>query len=463
MLFLLALHLLTFERALAEKDGPKLPLQYCVASNIDFNPFRKLEDGKELTYLLALTRSWISTDHAEHGIFKAYQFSPDGKTLHVKIDDRARWLDGEPISVEDAALSIAKGLTWRPLGSRLRVKGTQKINESGWESRNYSGIHYINKYEFKLEFETEIDNATGVIREALSTSSRHNRIWPVRLSRQNYHNEFDLVSIYPVSRSNGNFVMEIANAKIVLTSLASCGQDDFFIYPELEKVNFEEFEIHRAPFTQTVTMQINASRTRGLGIRKRHQIAGWVREAFSSLPSHAGITVEATHFLSGEPGSGTGIYWAKQNQMKEKLDKLVVAAELPVFRKAIEEYGAKTGTKIDFVDFPPQSLSFDVQIISTGNHAGRQVFLQDFLTFALNKSLLGNSELTYQSLEKISNFSASTIPPDNKTLQSFEQATYKEATIVPIGRRHVLAFSRQGLPVKLEFSDEIEFRFIPQN
>src|SRR3712207_1314950 len=48
--------------ALAQGLPAPRPYRYCVpAATIDLNPFRRIEDGKEMIYLLALTRPYIAT------------------------------------------------------------------------------------------------------------------------------------------------------------------------------------------------------------------------------------------------------------------------------------------------------------------------------------------------------------------------------------------------------------------
>src|SRR4051812_21438047 len=84
-------------------------LKYCVpVEKIDFNPYRKIEDGKELAYL-TLLRSYISTVPNETGILQSYEFSPDGSIFTAKIN-QIKWDDGSSLTAIEAAEGISKTL-----------------------------------------------------------------------------------------------------------------------------------------------------------------------------------------------------------------------------------------------------------------------------------------------------------------------------------------------------------------
>jgi hypothetical protein len=454
--------ILFFTTPLASK--PLAALKYCTAvSKVDLNPFRKIIDGKDMTYLLLILRPIIDTEDPQRGILSAFYFSPDGLTFRAKLNENLKWSDGQKVHAKDVAYSIAKALRYRPLGQRIKILGSDGLDSDQWMKNTYRGIVLTSPVEFELKFETTIDNPSGVLREALSSGSAHNLIWPVRLAelngkQNNLKESLRLITNNPIRVVDGHIEVEFNMTWIRLNRKSECGKDDFFIYPEFSKFESNQFTIDPSPFEQTITAQMNLHVNGVPNIFMRKAIALWVRQAFKELPHHSGTRVTPSHFVQGEPGYESSVNW-DLIESKYKLDRIRVSAELPVFVNAIQAHANKTNVKVTFVEYPPEGLDFDLLVLSTGNQAGRQVFLQDLLAFDRSRLLLKNAPKTLKRLQTIAKTSASTIPPTVLDLKQFEKSAFEEVSIIPIGRRTVLAFSRTDLPFELGWRKDKQLIF----
>lgn len=436
----------------SEASDKREALEYCTgAKSIDLFPFRAISDGKELAYLLLLTRSYISSDPLEQGILDAYHFSPDGRRFRGRVGPAAVWQDGTPLNAAEAAAGISRSFPHRPIGERVRVVRTTIVSER----------------EFELEFSSSIENLTGTVREALSNGSRHNRIWPARLEKlkgdQYVKGAFDLVSKYSLRLdAAGTVIATIEGQEVSIPPADVCRTPSHFLYPELNKRAVAEFSTARAPLVQSAILQLNTSSKQGLSIVQRRQLAAWIRGAFRELAPENGVVVTDSHFLPGEPGHSSDSSWqSTANAPIPRFGRpLRIAAEVPVYRKALENQAKKDGVSVEIVSFPVQTPDIDAQVLSAGNHSGRQVILQDLLSWPHCQTLASGAPATTKALMKIAEMSASTIPPDNVTLASFESAALGEMSIAPIGRRHVLAFSHRNSPLTLAWTPSMELRFV---
>ncbi len=427
-------------------------LQYCVpVEKFDFSPFREIKDGKELAYLLLL-RPYISLNKEDQGILEAYEFSPDGKTFTGKVSANAHWNDGAPVTAQEAALGIAKGFLFRPIGERVKVVGAENLRKTD----TCSGIKIIDAKTFELKFESTIENLTGAVREALSAGSRHNRVWPVRLNK----NKLEYLAKNQVSFSEQNSSLLIGGKKIELISSQHCTSTDFTLYPEAIQDSLNSYVGKKNNKAQAITLQTN---TALLNLKARQALASWVRTSFQKMPKASGIEGVPSFFLQGEPGYREKIHWDESDNLKLlKTLHLKLGVEIPVFKEVLSEAAKRDNLDVTFVDFPLKNSAVHGQVLSSGIHDGRQIILQDILKWNLSREFLKSAPLTVKGLETIAKKSASTVPPDTSTLQKFENAARAEYSLVPVGRRYVTAYSKKNISINLDWSHSGELVFVEQ-
>lgn len=427
-------------------------LQYCVpVAKFDLNPFREIKDGKELAFLILLS-PYISPNPNDHAILEAYEFSPDGKTFTGKINSNTRWPDGSPLSSKEAALGIAKGFLFRPIGERVKVVGSEALHQKD----TCPGIKIIDEKTFELKFESSIENLTGAVREALSAGSRHNRVWPVRKSNQSPQLEF--IAKNPEVQSDESPTLAAEGKKILFAAASKCTSADFTLYPDLIKADLNAYTKKRNNKPQAITLQLN---TTALNLKVRKALASWVRKAFSTLPKTADIEGTPSFFLEGEPGYKMNSSWDEKNNLKLlKGTPLKLGVEIPAFKAILAEAAKQDDLDLTLLDFPLKDGSAHGQVLSSGIHDGRQIILQDILKWNFAGDFLKSAPKTIESLKSIAKRSASTVPPDTSTLQKFENAAKKEYSLIPIGRRYVSAYSKKNLAIHLDWTTSGELIFI---
>ncbi len=425
---------------------------------IDLNPFREIINGKDLAYLMLL-RSYISTDDTETGILDKYEFSPNGKVFTAKVSSKAKWADGTIISSFEAAIGIAKTLQYRLLGQRVKVEGTESLNSPGWESRTYSGIEIIDDRTFRIRLVSDIKNLTGVLREALSTNSRHNRFWPIRLDK-NYKKsgKIEVLAKFPFSESEDGPVLNIDGLRVLIANMEKCGRDsDFSMFPEFLNFEIGQFRTKMSPVASAVSFQANLMNLPDL--QERTNLIGWIRTAFSEQPITSGILSVDSFFLMGEPGYNAKIKWQKRSSKNLLKRKFIIGYEIPAFKTVVEKAALRDGIKIDFVSLPYEANKIDGQMLATGMQPGRHLALQDILEWRNVREYLHADVKTTESLEKIAKLSAATVPPDLETLQTFEKNAFAAQSIAPIARKYPTAFSNSKLSVCLDWTSKGEMTF----
>ncbi len=446
--------------AKAEKLDKEM-LSYCVpVEKINFSPFREINDGKELAYLMLL-KSYISTDSTEEGILSQYEFSPDGKVFTGRISAKSKWGDGRSLTAREAAFGIAKTLTFRLLGDRVRVVGTEDINQNGWLERKYKGIELIDDKTFKLTFKSEIKNLTGVVREALSTNSRHNRFWPLKLDHGEAPSDVEVMFKYPFFKQKDSVGMVVENQKVAIHEKKNCQNVDMSIFPEVFAEPLSMLVKLKSPNASAITAQTNTNR---LSLTERMQIIAWLRDAFFKLPEDSGIQDVDSFFLEGETGYNKETKWerARVSSILPK-KKIVIAYGTPIYKTFMEKALAKSKLKADLVYYPSNRLDVDVQLLSSGMIESRHVILQDILKWEHVEDFMAKAPMTKEILLKISDISASTIPPDTKILSEFEKISMQEYSLAPIARRFPTAFSRKKLPLCLAWNGKGELTFLAKN
>lgn len=453
LFILFSLIIFSFDFALAESNEI---YSYCIPTEkIDFNPFREIIDGKDLAYLMLL-KSYISTDESEGGILGKYEFSPDGKSFSAQLSKDLKWSDGRSVTAREAAYGIAKALPFRTLGKRVKIAGAEKINQLGWSKQSYENIKLIDERTFKINFESEIENLTGVLREALSTNSRHNRFWPVRLEKDEAQASAEVLFKFPFTKINGLPGIEFEGKKITFSNLKNCSKSNFSIFPEVFQ-SLDGLTKMKSPSASAVIALPNTSR---LNLEERKTLIAWLRSSFTELPKVYGVQEVDAFFLSGESGFDKSVKWPTSSSVtKLKRRKLVIGVEIPIYKKFIEDAAKKYSLKVQLISSPSDRSDVDVYVIASGLIEGRYVFLQDALKWKHINDFLVHAKKTKRSLEIIAEMSASTLPPDLMTLSNFEKNALFEFSMAPIARRYPTAFSEANLGLCLAWTQRGELSF----
>jgi hypothetical protein len=430
-------HLALFSVAAAASQGSTLT--YCVpAAKIDLNPLREINDGKEMAYIAALARPYISTHDGEKGILEAFDFSPDGKILTGRLQPQLKWPDGSIVTPEEVALAIRDELPFRPIGKRVKIEPNSTLEKS---------ITYLDSRTFEIHFVSSIENLTGTLREALSSNSRQNRFWPMKKVGPTV---MYLLKTSSSPMSPGHVEFELGGSKVEVVNGERCLNADFTLYPESLK-NPEKYESIKNTHAQTLSMIMNTSR---LDLKTRRQLGEWIRNSFTNLKDKPGIELASRHFGQSEPGFDESVNWPFSSGFPAELlhRKIRIAYEIPVVKAVLEEAANKEHLAFEFVQLPLLKSDIDVFVMSSAISNGRQVALQDVLKWSVVTEMLAAAPKTKSALQAIGKKSASTIPPDQRTLHSFEEASLVEQSVIPLARRYVVAYSRPNLPIVLTWS-----------
>lgn len=454
----------------AEAASASQVVTFCVGTeNIDFYPFTPMNDPRRLTLLWATTKSYISNTQSEEGILESWSFSKDGKILTAKVSKTATWQDGSQVSSKDAAFGIAKGITFRELGEKVRVSGTEKINTPGWSDRTYSGIQILGNDTFELHFEAQIENIAGVVREALSTSSRHNRMWPARLSSvkdDSYGAGFDLVSKFPITKQGSGYFLNVDSIAVELQTVGQCKSADLNQFVQFIKDDYSNYTIQESHSKQTMIAVFNSGSGRLETRAQRLMVANLLRSAIGAVDPFPPQMV-SSHFVENEAGSGSNANWGPSDDTlaTSKIKELKIVpgnknVSHNVFGKAIDKQAKDAGIKIIWLSTDTKLADADVFLNPTRIEGGRQVWLQDLLSHSSLAGIFQKYPKTEKALTGIRQKSASTVPPDKVTLQAFDSAAFDEASIAPVGRFGLLLFSKKSSPIELAWTpqDELTFR-----
>ena len=433
-----------FLNALALENSSELNYKYCIpVKKIDFNPIRKFQDGKELAYLMLL-RSFISLDPKEPGILDGYEFSPDGKSFTGRLAKDLKWDDGSPVLPLEAGEMLVKTLPNRTIGERIKIDFTRTGS---------SGVKVIDARTFQIFFETQIENVTGVWREALSTNSRHNRFW---LFKKNKNGEESVLSKHKIIVISGKASMQIGDHKIAFIEKEQCAKTDFTIFYDAIERDAAEYLFDRSDSPSAITILNNSER---LNLKQRTAMISFIRKAFKDQPKVLGFSNVESFFNQGEPGFSSKKYW-NESTLKLKKKKYKIALGNPLFFKILEQEALLQKLDIKFISTPFSDTDVDASVQASGIQQGRHVILQDFLDWSLAKNFLNKTPHTFSNLVEIGKRSASTIPPDNKILQKFEKDASTEQSFAPVARKYPMAYSRKTLPICLKWTEKGELSFV---
>lgn len=425
---------LTLVLCLSSNAESKQELSYCVpAKKIDLNPFREIQDGKELAFL-TLLRSYISTEAEEPGLLSGFEFSPDGKTFTGRLANGLKWRDGSEVTAQQMAEGITKALPYRPIGKRIKALG----------------VEIVDKKTFKIKLASEIENITGVFREALSTNSRHNRFWPIKSVPKKAPM---VLAKFPQGEGTS---LIFDGIPVQFRSETNCAGSDMSIFPEALGPDLSQFSVEKSPAQSSIFVQIDSRR---LNVRQRTALVSLLRHYFSAAPTATGVVAIDGFFLAGEPGFKENLKWPKTPEFAGLPDReIVIGFEHPLFTTVLANSEAVKSKRIRLVSLPSKD-SLDAHILASGMQDGRHVIFQDILKWSWIEDFLTEAPSTLKYLKEITARSASTIPPDNLILTAFEFVAMKESALAPLARRHPVAYSRNGIPVRLSFNRKGEITF----
>lgn len=447
-------------------------LSYCISlDKVTFFPFRKRESAYENFYHLLLTRSYISTNADEPGILSRWQFSPDGKTFSAEVATTAKWQDGTPVTPKEAAFGIAKGFLFREIGAKIKVRGADDLLKSDWKTKTIEGIRFPTAGSFQLTFDGDVANISGVVREALSTNARYNRVWPARLDKvadDKGTGYFDLVSKFPVAMDkSGTYVVSAHGQKIALRTKSNCSKNDFYVYREFMDEDPAQFTVYRSHSPQSLLAMTNSAKPEQRTAAHRQALIKWLRRAYEKASSSDAVEPVDRHFLPQEIGfkrdfSPTG---EKSGTFPKKLTILSGNPLQPKhpLRALVEAQAKADGIKLDWYNFIDKKItpeSSDIMIQGARHENGRQVWMQDALQYPPLKYFFSLTPRVTESLASIAKKSSSTVPLDNETLESFERISWREGTMLPVARYWMATYSRQSAPIELVSTPQDEFTFV---
>jgi hypothetical protein len=268
----------------------------------------------------------------------------------------------------------------------------------------------------------------------------------------------EVLAKHPLYEKNGEWTFNVNERLIGLVGTSQCQGAEFTLYPESIGQKLDGYAMVRNPNPQAITLQINSST---LSYEVRQALAAWVQMAFQRLPPSTGIVGVKSFFQEMEPGYQASMSWNSPMHLDLlKGTNFKLGVELPIFRKTLAEAAEKDGIKVQLFDFPLKDGSIHGQLLSSGIHAGRHIILQDLLKWNFALGFLQQAPKTRKALEVIAQRSASTVPPDQITLQEFETSARAEMALVPVGRRYVIAFSSKSVPLQLNWTESGELNFI---
>ena len=437
----------------------------------------QIKNWKNLGYWLLVLKPYIDKDDNDDGILENYFFSESENSFEATVSLKATWQDGTPVSSFEAAMGIAKGLTHREHAASIRVAGTDDINKFGWEKKFYEGIKIISPIKFKLYFEGKIENIKGVLEDALSFSTLRNIIWPVRLN--SYTNPefdpsyFDIVSKYPIKFENGKYFLNVLGNHVELSTLSTKNGYDFYFntsdFNQFKNQNEEalDFIINKKQNMHTFVGIFNSNSKKFESKKSRLQLASILRNIAYYLSKEENYQVTRGHFDQSEPGAQANINWPIEiDFFPQDINEIKIANPYPATKNKVmqnfEELAIKNGITIKWIDISEdfnKSLEADFQIFIARIQNNRQIWLQNILNSNSIINSLEKFPKTVYSLKEINLKSASTVPVNQHLLEKFENASFEEASIIPIFRYYLHSYSRKKLPIILNISENKEFYF----
>jgi hypothetical protein len=418
---------------------------------VGVDPFREIVDGKMVAAYFLMTRPYISLN-SEHGILSAYELSPDGTLFTGRVNSKVRFNDGSKVTPFEAAYGIAHGIAFRPLREKVTLD----------DSKFKGGIEVIDEETFAIHLKSKIMNLVGVLREALSSGSAHNRMWPVKLRNGTYDPSSPvIVSRFPYVYQNGDLVFNASGNSIRIVGEDRCKNADFGIFFDAFQSTLSEYNRVRSNSVRLISVQTNSIR---LPLKKRSNLIGWIRSAFKDLPDSMANERVNGFFLEGESGYEATRNWNDDFNMNEmKRQEWVLTVESPALEGPLKAKAKADGIQIRMVPFSGSHAAYDARLMASAIHGSRHVILQDILAWSESKELFSKTPKTVKALTRISESSAETIPPAAKILSDFERVSQEEGALAPLARRYMQSYSKKDAPLRLELGEFAEHVFVQKN
>ncbi|NDG84959.1 MAG: hypothetical protein EBX52_07985, partial [Proteobacteria bacterium] len=425
-------------------------LTYCIPiRSISIDPFREIVDGRSVAAHFILTRPYLS-QNGEAGILSAHEISPDGTVFTGRVNSAVTFNDGSPVTAYEAAYGIAHGILFRPIRERIRID----------DSKFEHGIRILDERTFEVHLKSGIRNEAGVLREALSSGSAHNRMWPVKLDQGRYRPEAPVIAArYPYVHDHGDLVFTAAGSRIRMVGQDRCKGADFSLVFDALEAPVADYFRNPSRSTRLISVQTNSNR---LGRERRSELIRWIRSAFKGLPERVATESVPSFFLEGEAGHEPARRWDEDFDPAVMRGRAwVLATENPAFEGILKEKAAKDRVRVRFVPFSGSRARYDARVMASAIHGTRHVILQDLLNWSESSILFAKAPGTLASLKRIMHDSAATIPPSGSVLSAFEGAALEEASFAPVARRRLQSYSKKGVPVQLVLGEYGEHVFVP--
>lgn len=297
-----------------------------------------------------------------------------------------------------------------------------------------------------------------MVREALSTNSRHNRFWPIKLVDVQGEKKILVLGKFNQLPNDARIAFDVLGSVVVFVDKSACSDSTFTIFYEELGDRKWEFAIRKSPNRSAVTLQPNLNR---LSLTQRGELISFIREAFNAAMPVYGIHPVDSYFVMGEAGYDKSVTWPKKTSLNFLKKRTIrIATEMDLFKSIVKDYAEKTKLKIEFVSFPFEDNDIDAQILASGIQDGRHIILQDVLKWPHVTSFMKGANNTIRDLVQIADTSATTLPADSVLLRRFEQSAFIEKSLAPVSRRVPLAFSKKEVSLLLDWTSKGELTFV---
>lgn len=410
---------------------------------IVFDPSEKMSNGKTVAIWHLLFMPIISSNARELGVLSNYEFSPDGKTLHGRINKNIKWNDGSSVTSCEFIQSLNRAFKGRPFGEKIQLKK---------RPTEYLSCKPSHKTDptFEVTLEGGLENMTAIIKEALSSGAKLNRVWMYKQAK----GSFSIVSKHPFLFREKKLEI-IVNKTPILVSEEHCNSPDLTLYPEFLKIPLTNYVAVASPTKQIIFADFNTNTT---NIKERKTLTELIWNAFSEADPKYGIDVKKTFFSKMPPKLEEKHLWSTQvKPMNDNLFKnILIHYTIPAHKKIIAQYFSKNGIPVKFTDQVTRENEITLRLNTASFKAGNIDIFQDTLSWPMTKNFLKNAKKTHSLLKKISSSSAFSSPLQKHLIETFSDVAKTEWAIVPIARRSAYAYTRKNIPITMTWNNSGE-------
>jgi hypothetical protein len=430
----------------------------------DTSPDRPLKFGHETNLLLLLTKPYIGEKQGE-GILSKWQFNNQGRVFTGEISESAKWSDESAVTPLEAATGIIVGLKNRAIGKVLKLRGNEDLPTFSEVLSNPARyINIIDKKTFAIEFDGNVENLNGALREALSANSRINRVWPTRI--QNGKKAIDLVSKVNIVWSNGEPEIKLSSKHTIVISnqKSGCENAEYYLSSSLTKRSRDEFDTKFSAQQQILIAILNPFQTISDSLEKRRKLISKIRGDLSSLKDNE-FTPTNTLFLRGEPGfSGEerteAVHSSAEINLSSKL-KIQPWTKLPNTWR-VKNHLVSEKNDYEFTD-PSDSSAPIYLVVAPVTIKGQQISLQNGSTFAKIESYRKTYPNTFDAMKQIQTTSSSTLPKRHDVFLKLERAIADELSLMPILRFRIALLTKKSAEMSLDWNENGEIELKERN